>query len=398
MIKFDFSTYIDKFIDKNDLNELLKEKETVFKKFSESYMTGWTKEIDKDVLKQVIKVANKVKKNSSCLVVVGIGGSFLGAYSFHNMFKKNFNDDFFEVIFAGITYSSNYMSDLLEYLKDKDFSLNVISKSGTTMETNITYAYIKKLMQEKYSEEELKKRIIITTDKQKGKLREEVNQKGYDSFVIADDIGGRYSFMTPAHLLPLALNFDIYEIVEGYYDGEELIDLAFKYACIRNLLFKKKKYVENFCVFENSMLDFSEWLKQLFGESEGKDGVGILPISTLYTRDLHSLGQFIQEGNNIIFETFIKVQNSKELKYKDTDLHSINNLVANSVTKAHYKGDVPCNIIEIDELTPKNISKLMYFFMLSASFSGFLFNIDPFNQPGVEVYKEEVRNSLNSNT
>ena len=395
MIKFDFATYVDKFINKEDLDKLLEKKDNIFEKFNEDYMTGWTRQIDKDVIENIKRVSNKIKANSECLVVIGIGGSFLGACAFQEMFKRYFDDDSFKVIFAGITYSSKYMSELLEYLENVDFSLNVISKSGTTMETSITYGYIKELMKKKYSDEELKDRIIITTDKVKGKLREEVNNVGYESFEIADDIGGRYSFMTPAHLLPLSLNYDIDKIVEGYYSGSDFINIAYKYACIRNLLFKKGKYVENFCVSENNMMYFQEWLKQLFGETEGKEGVGILPMSTLYTRDLHSLGQFIQEGNKIIFETFIRVEKSNNLEYEDTDLHAINNLVLDSVVRAHYKGDVPCNIITLDEVNLENISSLLYFFMLSAAFSGYLFGVDPFNQPGVEVYKEEVRNSLN---
>ena len=395
MLKFDFSTYVDKFINNDELNKLIVKKDEIFKKFSEDTMTGWTKPIDEEIVNKIIRVSEKIKNNSSCLVVIGIGGSFLGAYSFQEVFSKYFNDDNFKVIFAGTTYSSKYMSELLEYLENVDFSLNVISKSGTTMETSITYGYIKELMKKKYSDEELKDRIIITTDKEKGKLIEEIKEFGYESFVIPDDIGGRYSFLTPAHLLPLSLNYDINKIIKGYYEGSDLINTAYKYACIRNLLFKNGKYVENYCFFENNMMSFSEWLKQLFGETEGKNGVGILPMSTLFSRDLHSLGQFIQEGNKIIFETFIKVENSNVLKYEETDLHSINNLVLDSVVRAHYKGDVPCNVITMDEVSLENVSSLIYFFMLSAAFSGYLFGVNPFNQPGVEVYKEEVRNSLN---
>ena len=254
MLKFDFSTYVDSFINKADLDYLLEKKDNVFDKFNNAYMTGWTKRIDDDVLNNIIRVSNKIKSNSECLVVVGIGGSFLGACAFQDIFSKYFNDSKFKVIFAGTTYSSKYMSELLEYLENVDFSLNVISKSGTTMETNITYGYIKELMKKKYNDEEIKDRIIITTDKVKGKLRDEVNRIGYESFEIADDIGGRYSFLTPAHLLPLALNFDLNKIVEGYYSGSDYINVAFKYACIRNLLFKKGKYVENFCVSEPNMV------------------------------------------------------------------------------------------------------------------------------------------------
>ncbi len=395
MIKFDFHNYVDSLIKKEDYDKLMDNKEKVLKQFKSSSMIGWTKRIDNNLVNKIIEVAENIKKNSDCLVVVGIGGSFLGSYAYSNMFKSYFLDDNFEVIFAGTTLSSQYMSELLNYLENKNFTLNVISKSGTTMETTLTYSLIKNLMIDKYSDEEMKKRIILTTDKEKGSLREEVIEKGYESFEIPNDIGGRYSFLTAAHLLPLAMNFNIKRIVEGYYDGGEYLDEAFEYAAIRNSLFKSGKYVENFCVYEENMYYFTEWLKQLFGETEGKNGVGILPMSTVQTRDLHSLGQFIQEGNKIIFETFIKVNKSNRVKCNLGDLHEINNIVLDSVVRAHYSGGVPCNIIELESVNEEDIASLIYFFQLAAAFSGYLMGIEPFDQPGVEVYKKEVREGLN---
>ncbi len=395
MIKFDFHKYVDSLIDKEEYKELKKKKEEVLSKFDKSDMVGWTKEISDDLINKIIDVSNDIKNNSDVLVVVGIGGSFLGSYAYSNMFKRYYLDDSFEVIFAGTTLSSKYMSELLEYLKNKNFTLNVISKSGTTMETTLTYSLIKNLMLDKYSDEELVKRIILTTDKEKGSLREEVLEKGYTSFEIPDDIGGRYSFLTAAHLLPLAMNFDIRKIVKGYYEGANLIDEAFDYAVVRNLLFKKKKYVENFCVYEENMYYFTEWLKQLFGETEGKNNKGILPMSNVHTRDLHSLGQFIQEGNKIIFETFIKVDNSKKVDTQLGDLNEVNNIVLDSVIRAHYSGGVPCNIIELDSINEEDVATLIYFFQLAAAYSGYLMGIEPFDQPGVEVYKKEVREGLN---
>ena len=226
-------------------------------------------------------------------------------------------------------------------------------------------------------------------------MREEVFEKGYTSFEIPDDIGGRYSFLTAAHLLPLSLNYNIKRIISGYYDGVDYLDEAYDYAVMRNLLFKNKKYVENFCVYEENMYYFTEWLKQLFGESEGKNGVGILPMSNVHTRDLHSLGQFIQEGNKIIFETFIKVNKSNKVNTSIGDLHEVNNIVLDSVIRAHYSGGVPCNTIELDSINEEDVASLIYFFQLSAAFSGFLMGIEPFDQPGVEVYKKEVREGLN---
>jgi len=395
MIKFDFHKYVDSFINKEDYNRLINEKDRVMNQFKNSKMIGWTKRINNDLVNKIIDVSEEIKKNSDCLVVIGIGGSFLGSYAYSNMFKKYYLDDSFEVIYAGTTLSSQYMTELLEYLENKNFTLNVISKSGTTMETTLTYSLIKNLMIDKYSDEELKKRIILTTDKVNGSLREEVFEKGYVSFEIPDDIGGRYSFLTAAHLLPLSLNYNIKRIVNGYYDGHDYLDEAYDYAVMRNLLFKNKKYVENFCVYEENMYYFTEWLKQLFGESEGKNGVGILPMSNVHTRDLHSLGQFIQEGNKIIFETFIKVNKSNKVNTSLGDLHEVNNIVLDSVVRAHYSGGVACNIIELDSVNEEDVASLIYFFQLSAAFSGFLMGIEPFDQPGVEVYKKEVREGLN---
>lgn len=395
MIKFDFFKYTDNAVDMNEFNDLFSKKDELIRKFHDETMIGWTKKIDSSVVDKIIDISNKVKRNSECLVVVGIGGSFLGSFAFNKMFSSYFNDSNFQVIYAGTTYSSNFMVDLLEYLKDIDFTLNVISKSGTTMETNVAYSLIKKLMEEKYTDEEIRERIIITTDKCSGGLRDEVNKRKYVSFEIPNDIGGRYSFMTPAHLFPLAFNYDIKKIISGYYSGGDLVDDAIRYAIIRYLLFKKGKYVENYCVFEENMVYFAEWLKQLFGETEGKNGKGILPMSVVYSRDLHSLGQFVQDGHKILFETFINIPSNKDLACGDLSLAKINDLVFLSSVEAHYSGGVPCVVISLDEFSAESVSCLMYFFMLSAVFSALLFEVNPFDQPGVEIYKREIRDHLN---
>ncbi|MBR3210504.1 MAG: glucose-6-phosphate isomerase [Bacilli bacterium] len=395
MIKFDFNTFVDQLLDKTEYEKLMTKKEEIVNQFNSCDMIGWTENIEEDLIEKIKTTADYVKENFECLVVIGIGGSFLGSYAFESMKRKYFNDDHFEVIYAGTSLSSKYMDELLDYLKDKNFCINVISKSGTTMETTITYTLLKDLLKRKYDEKELIKHIIITTDKEKGLLREEVKEKGYQSFVIPDDIGGRYSFMTPAHLFPLALNHNLDEIVKGYYRGKRLGDYAYQYAVIRNCLFKEGKVVENFCVYDENMQPFTEWLKQLFGETEGKGGVGILPTSNVHTRDLHSLGQFIQEGNKILFETFIKVEESEHyIDYEGKSLHEINNIVENSVMKAHFSGGVPCIEISLQKLDADTIASMIYFFQLAAAYSGLLFGINPFNQPGVEVYKNEVRESL----
>lgn len=396
MIKYDFKTYTRNYFTEEEYNEILSKKVDIINKLKNSNMNGWTKEIDAATISKIKETASFIKKNFDCLVVIGIGGSFLGSYAFDKMFRKYFDDDKFEIIYAGTTLSSKHLEELIKYLRNKNFCINVISKSGTTMETSITYKLLKDALKRKYDEEELKNHIIVTTDKDKGKLREEVNEMGYTSFIIPDDIGGRYSFITPAHLLPLAVNYNIDEIIDGYYHGKRLLDVAYEYAATRYLLYKHGKVVENFTVSEENMSYFSEWLKQLFGETEGKNGVGILPTSTVFTRDLHSLGQFIQEGNKILFETFIKVtETNNYIEYNKEDLSTINNIVIDSVIRAHSKGNVPCLEIEMDELTEENIGILIYFFQLSAAFSGYLFGVEPFNQPGVEVYKQEVRDALN---
>lgn len=396
MIKYDFKKYTKDYLTEEEFNEIQLKKTDIIKKLQNSNMAGWTKEIDETIIAKIKETANYIKDNFDCLVVIGIGGSFLGSYAFDKMFRKYFDDDKFEIIYAGTTLSSKHLEELIEYLRNKNFCINVISKSGTTMETTITYKLLKDVLKRKYEAEELKNHIIVTTDKEKGIIREEANEMGYKSFVIPDDIGGRYSFMTPAHLLPLAINYNIDEIIDGYYHGKRLIDAAYEYAATRYLLYKHGKVVENFAVSEENMSFFSEWLKQLFGETEGKNGVGILPTSTVFTRDLHSLGQFIQEGNKILFETFIKVtETDNYIEYDKKTLSTINNIVIDSVIRAHSKGKVPCLEIEMDKLTEENVGMLIYFFQLSAAFSGYLFGIDPFNQPGVEVYKQEVRESLN---
>jgi len=395
MLKFDFNTYVNSFIDEKEYKKLMEKKDEITKKLNDNPMTGWTERIEDSLIEQIKETASFIKNNFECMVVIGIGGSFLGSYAFDKMLKRYFKDNNFEVIYAGTTLSSKYLDELIDYVKDKNFCINVISKSGTTMETTITYKLLKDVLKRKYDAIELKKHIIATTDKEKGKLREEVNEEGYTSFIIPDNIGGRYSFMTAAHLLPLALNYDLDEIVTGYYRGKRLDDYAYQYAVTRNLLFKKGKVVENFCVYEECMQPFTEWLKQLFGETEGKEGVGIFPASTVHTRDLHSLGQFVQEGNKIMFETFFKVEEDDSyIDYENRSLHEINNIVEDSVARAHFSGGVPCIEITLQKLDAETIATMIYFFQLSAAYSGFLFGIEPFNQPGVEVYKKEVRDSL----
>ena len=394
MVKFDFDTYSKNYIDEEIFNKNFNRKEEVFSKFNNSEMIGWTRKVDNSIIDEILSLRNEVKSNANCFVVVGICGSYLGSKAINDIFSDYYEDSSFEIIYLGNNLSSKYIRDTLEYLKNKDFYVNVISKSGNTKEVEVSYELIKSLMNEKYSEEEKRKRIIITTDSNSGKLREEVKKFNYRSFVIPSDIGGRYSLITPAHLLPLSFKLDIKKLVNGFYSGLELKDEAMYYASIRKSLFDTGKYIENYSVYEENFNYFLEWLKQLFAESEGKDFKGIFPVSTIGTRDLHSLGQFIQEGNPVIFETFIKILNVTDFKYENRRLDEINNIVLDSVVQAHIKSGVCCNIIEVSEIDEESIGLLCAFFMLSAAYSGYLFDVNPFNQPGVEVYKECLRNNL----
>lgn len=394
MVKFDFDTYSKNYIDEEIFSKNFNRKEEVFSKFNNSEMIGWTRKIDNSIIDEILSLRDEVKSNANCFVVVGIGGSYLGSKAINDIFSDYYEDSSFEIIYLGNNLSSKYIRDTLEYLKNKDFYVNVISKSGNTKEVEVSYELIKSLMNEKYSEEEKRKRIIITTDSNSGKLREEVKKFNYRSFVIPSDIGGRYSLITPAHLLPLSFKLDIKKLVNGFYSGLELKDEAMYYASIRKSLFDTGKYIENYSVYEENFNYFLEWLKQLFAESEGKDFKGIFPVSTIGTRDLHSLGQFIQEGNPVIFETFIKILNVTDFKYENRRLDEINNIVLDSVVQAHIKSGVCCNIIEVSEIDEESIGLLCVFFMLSAAYSGYLFDVNPFNQPGVEVYKECLRNNL----
>lgn len=392
MINFDFKTTVTNVIKEEDLLQYKNKKNEIMEAFQKCDMIGWDKNVSTKNIDSIKQMMKEVKKNSSLLLVIGIGGSFLGSKALYDMFEHYFSNQF-KVIYCGYSLSSNYLSDLLKLLKDKDFTVNVISKSGNTMEIKLAYNLIKEFMQEKYSEEEIKERIIITTGTS-GYLYEEAKKSNYRTLSIPDDIGGRYSMMTDAHLFPLSFNLDIDKFIQGYNDGNTIKKEAYEYAITRKSLFDKNKLIENYVSFEPKYEMFIEWLKQLFGESEGKNGKGIFPVSTIFTRDLHSLGQFIQEGNKILFETFIIVRNNSEIKIDNTNLNNINNAVVDAVRNAHYKGDVAVNFIEIDELNEYNMGLLIKFFFYSAAFSSLLFEVNPFDQPGVEVYKSEIKKSL----
>ena len=394
MLKFDFKSYTKDWISEKDYLEEYKNKDKYIEMLHQSKMTGWIQEIDSDLASTIKNKASYIKNNFDCLVVVGIGGSYLGSYAFHSLFKKYFADNSFPIYYVGYSLSTKYINDLFEQLEDKNFCLDIISKSGNTKETIITYNIFKDVLKRKYGDDFFR-HIIMTTSEDSGFLREEAQKNNYESLPLFDNIGGRYSFISSAHLLPLALNYDIDKIIDGYYDGKRYIDEAFSYAVTRKLLFNKGKVVENFCVWEENMAPFCEWLKQLFGETEGKDLKGILPTSVVYSRDLHSLGQFIQDGNKILFETFITIEDdSNYLAYDNGSLGDIEKVMINSVIRAHYLGHTPIIEIKVSDLTLENIGELIYFSQLSAAFSAYLIGVEPFDQPGVEVYKKEMQKEL----
>lgn len=395
MIGFEFDKYTKNLVDADTLSSrYLSKKKLVLEEFSKSMMTGWMREVPQTLIEEILKVRDEIKSRASVLVVIGIGGSFLGSYALNQIFSKKYAKGDTEVIYLGNGLDSETILDTFKYLEDKDFYIDVISKSGETTEIMITYSLMKEFMKKKYSSEEIRERTIITTDKEKGSLLQEALNNGYRTFEIPRDIGGRYSLMTAAHLLPLSFNLDIDKLVSGYELGLNLVDEAYYYAALRRYLFDEGKYIESFSVYQENFSYYLEWLKQLFGETEGKNKKGIFPVSMIGTRDLHSLGQFVQEGNPIIFETFIKILETSEVKYKNCKLNDINNLVLESVKEAHVLNSVPATTIILDKVNEENMGELSAFMMLSAAYSGYLFEVEPFNQPGVEIYKRILKEKM----
>ncbi|WP_312468989.1 glucose-6-phosphate isomerase [Neobacillus sp.] len=380
---------------------------------------GWIElptNYDKEEFSRIQKSAEKIKADSDVLLVIGIGGSYLGAraaiemlqHSFYNALSKEKRKTP-QIIFVGNNISSSYMSDCIELLDGKDFSINVISKSGTTTEPAIAFRIFRKLLEEKYGHEEARKRIYATTDKAKGALKTLSNEEGYETFVIPDDVGGRYSVLTAVGLLPIAASgANIEKMMEGASQAQEDFghseledNLAYQYAAVRNALYNKGKTIEMLINYEPGLQYFSEWWKQLFGESEGKDQKGIYPSSANFSTDLHSLGQYVQEGRRDLFETIIKVEKPRhELKIEavENDLDGLNYLAGQTIDfvnnkafegtmLAHTDGGVPNLIVTIPAMDEYTFGYLAYFFEKACAMSGYLLGVNPFDQPGVEAYK-----------
>ena len=383
---------------------------------------GWIdlpKHYDRAEFNRVKEAARRIQGNSEVLVVIGIGGSYLGAraaiemlsHTFYNLLpaKKRKTP---QIFFVGHTISGTYLTDLIEMIGDRDFSVNIISKSGTTTEPAIAFRVFRKLLEQRYGREGARERIYATTDKERGALKSLAHEEGYETFVIPDDVGGRYSVLTPVGLLPIAVaGIDIDEIMSGAADAREWYATpniedngAYQYAAARNVLYRKGKITEILVNYEPSLQYFNEWWKQLFGESEGKDQKGIFPASVNFTTDLHSMGQFIQDGMRNIFETVLWVKKSRHdvtIHEEQNDLDGLNYLAGQTMDfvnyqafrgtiLAHTDGGVPNLVVEIPELTPYYFGSLVYFFEKACAVSGYLLGVNPFDQPGVEAYKTNM--------
>lgn len=425
-VSFNYDKALD-FFNQQELGNLEKYVETAHQALQKqtgagSDFLGWLDlpvNYDKEEFDRIQKSAEKIRDDSDVLMVIGIGGSYLGARAALEMLNHPFNSllskeerNAPQVIFAGHHMSASYITQLLEVLKDKDISINVISKSGTTTEPAIAFRIFKNFLEEKYGSEEAKQRIFATTDKQKGALKSSADQAGYETFVIPDDVGGRYSVLTAVGLLPIAVSgISIEAMMQGAAAARKDLaepslsnNPAYQYAAVRNILYNKGKVTELLINYEPSLQYFAEWWKQLFGESEGKDQKGIYPSSANFTTDLHSLGQYIQEGRRNIFETVLHVNESANDLYVEADeenadglnylagksIHEINDKAFQGTLLAHTDGGVPNLVVEVPRLDAYTFGYLVYFFEKACAISGYLLGVNPFDQPGVEAYKKNM--------
>lgn len=421
-ISFDYSNALS-FMQQNEvdnLSEFVKVAHSMLheKKGPGSDFLGWVdlpNHYDKDEFSRIKQAAERIRSSSDALIVIGIGGSYLGAraaiealsHTFHNQMN-----DTTQVYFAGQNISSTYVAHLLELLEGKDISINVISKSGTTTEPAIAFRIFRDYMEKKYGKEEAKKRIYATTDRAQGALKKLADEEGYETFVIPDDVGGRYSVLTAVGLLPIAVaGLDIDQMMAGaaaaalkYNNPELSTNESYQYAAVRNALYGKGKSIELLVNYEPSLHYVSEWWKQLFGESEGKDQKGLFPASVDFTTDLHSMGQYVQEGRRDLIETVLQIKKPKiQLTIQEdpanTDglnflagktMDDVNKKAFQGTVLAHVDGGVPNLVIELDELTEFTFGEMVYFFEKACGISGLLLGVNPFDQPGVEAYKKNM--------
>lgn len=421
-ITFDYSNALS-FMNENEVKQLSKFVKVSHEGLHKKSGTGseflgwvdWPILYDKEEFSRIKQAAKKIQNQSDALVVIGIGGSYLGAkaaiealsHTFYNQINKTT-----QIYFAGQNISSTYITHLLELLEGKDISVNVISKSGTTTEPAIAFRIFREYLEKKYGKEEARRRIFATTDQEKGALKKLADEEGYETFVIPDNIGGRYSVLTAVGLLPIAVaGLDIDEMMKGaahayhLYDNEDLLtNECYQYAAVRNVFYGKGKAIELLVNYEPSLHYVSEWWKQLFGESEGKNQKGLFPASVDFSTDLHSMGQYVQEGQRNLLETVLQIKkpqvertiqedpdNIDGLNFlKGKTMDEVNKKAFQGTVLAHIDGGVPNLLVELDELNEFNFGEMVYFFEKACAVSGYLLGVNPFDQPGVEAYKRNM--------
>ncbi len=415
--------YLESFVNQDELTGIRAQVETAAKMLHDqsglgSDFLGWVElptNYDKEEFARIKAAAKKIQENSDILIVIGIGGSYLGARAaieflkspFYNNMKKSTPD----IYYVGNNINPTYLNEILAICEGKNISVNVISKSGTTTEPALAFRVFKKLIEEKYGKEEAKNHIFATTDKAKGTLKELSDTEGYETFVVPDNVGGRFSVLTAVGLLPIAVaGCDIDKLMEGArqaqndYTADFDQNDCYQYAALRNILYRKGKSVEMLVSYDPAFAMMSEWYKQLFGESEGKDNKGIFPASVIFSTDLHSMGQYIQQGSRVMFETVVDIKKPKQDFYLEKDeanldglnflcdqnMSVVNRKAFEGTILAHTEGGVPNMILELEDVSEYSLGYLIYFFEKACAVSGYVLGVNPFNQPGVESYKSNM--------
>ena len=415
--------YLEPFVHEGELHAILPQVEAAHRTIHEKSgpgndFLGWLDlpvNYDREEFDRILKAAQKIRSHSQVLVVIGIGGSYLGARAaielLHSQLYNNLGDGP-QIYFAGNSISPTYLNQVIRLCEGKDFSINVISKSGTTTEPALAFRIFRDLAIKKYGREGAKERIFCTTDKAKGTLKQLADEEGYETFVIPDDVGGRYSVLTAVGLLPIAVSgSDIAKLMEGAARAREDLSVCdldkndcYRYAALRNILYRKGKAIEILVSYEPAFSMMAEWYKQLFGESEGKDNKGIYPSSAIFSTDLHSMGQFIQEGSRILFETVVDVAAPQQDLYiqpdpnnfdglnflSDQNMSVVNRKAMQGTILAHTEGGVPNMVLQLPAINEEELGYLIYFFEKACALSGYLLAVNPFNQPGVESYKKNM--------
>lgn len=417
------TNYLDSFIAADELDGIRAQAETAAKILHEKSglgndFLGWLdlpENYDREEFERIKKAAKKIQSDSDILIVIGIGGSYLGARAAIEFLKSplynNLKKDTPDIYYVGNSINPSYLNEVISICEGKDISVNVISKSGTTTEPALAFRIFKKMLEDKYGKEEAKNRIYATTDKARGTLKNLSDDMGYETFVIPDDVGGRFSVLTAVGLLPIAVaGCDIDALMEGAAKAQKDFTADFdnndcyKYAALRNILYRKGKAIELLVSYDPSFGMMAEWYKQLFGESEGKDNKGLFPSSVIFSTDLHSMGQFIQQGSRVMFETVVDIKKPKHDLYLEEDAENLDGLnfltnqnmsVVNKkafegTVLAHTEGGVPNIILELEDTTEKSLGYLIYFFEKACAVSGYMLGVNPFNQPGVESYKSNM--------